>query len=53
LIEGICAKAKENGVARIYLHTQDQSDYYARRGWTVLERFQAWEKDQWLMVRNL
>ncbi|UVL00739.1 GNAT family N-acetyltransferase [Pseudomonas sp. B21-048] len=53
LIEGICAKAKENGVASIYLHTQDQSDYYARRGWTVLERFKAWGKDQWLMVRNL
>ncbi|ANI59636.1 GNAT superfamily N-acetyltransferase [Pseudomonas frederiksbergensis] len=53
LIEGICAQARERGVAKIYLHTRDQSDYYARRGWTVLERFQAWENDQWLMVRNL
>ncbi|VVM42938.1 hypothetical protein PS662_00390 [Pseudomonas fluorescens] len=53
LIEGICEKAKSGGVARIYLHTQDQSDYYAKRGWTVLERFHAWDKEQWLMVRNL
>ena len=53
LIEGICAQAKANGEKRIYLHTQDQSAYYARRGWVVLERFQAWEKDQWLMARDL
>jgi len=53
LIEGICAQAKANGEKRIYLHTQDQSAYYARRGWVVQERFQAWEKDQWLMARDL
>ena len=53
LIEGICAQAKANGVARIYLHTQDKRDYYAKRGWTVLESFEAWEKQQWLMTREL
>ena len=53
LIEGICAQAKANGVATLYLHTQDKRDYYAKRGWAVLERFQAWDKEQWLMVRNL
>lgn len=53
LIEGICAQAKANGVATLYLHTQDKRDYYAKRGWAVLERFRAWDKEQWLMVRNL
>jgi N-acetylglutamate synthase-like GNAT family acetyltransferase len=53
LIEGICAQAKASGEKRIYLHTQDQSAYYAKRGWVVLERFEAWEKDQWLMARDL
>ena len=53
LIEGICAQAKASGETRIYLHTQDQSDYYAKRGWVVLERFRAWDKDQWLMARDL
>jgi GNAT superfamily N-acetyltransferase len=53
LIEGICAQAKANGVATLYLHTQDKRDYYAKRGWAVLERFQAWDKEQWLMVQNL
>lgn len=53
LIEGICAEAKAKGVARIYLHTQDKHDYYAKRGWTVLDNFQAWDKQQWLMVRDL
>src|SRR5471032_2208245 len=35
LIEGICEEAKTRGVARIYLHTQDQSAYYAKRGWVA------------------
>lgn len=53
LVEGICAQAKREGNARIYLHTHDRRDYYAKRGWQVLECFQAWDKDQWLMVRDL
>lgn len=53
LIEGICEDAKVSGVSRLYLHTQDKHDYYAKRGWTVLDRFRAWEKEQWLMVRDL
>ncbi|MBZ9783402.1 GNAT family N-acetyltransferase [Pseudomonas sp. REP124] len=53
LIEGVCAEAKGNGVSRIYLHTQDQHEYYAKRGWKAVEQFQAWEKQQWLMARGL
>lgn len=53
LIEGICATARERGHARLYLHTHDRADYYARRGWTLLERFQAWGNTQHLMLRSL
>jgi len=37
----------------LYLHTHDRSDYYAKRGWQVQEYFQAWGKEQWLMLRDL
>ncbi|GAB7532751.1 GNAT family N-acetyltransferase [Pseudomonas sp. 3A(2025)] len=53
LIEGICNQAKQSGFKVLYLHTHDQSDYYRRLGWQVLERFAAWEKPQYLMSRNL
>ena len=53
LIEAICAHASSLGIPRLYLHTHDQSAYYAKRGWQVLERFRAWDKEQWLMVRDL
>jgi len=53
LIEGICAHARETGIATLYLHTHDQQHYYAKRGWRVLERFDAWGKEQWLMARDL
>ncbi|MCE5984681.1 GNAT family N-acetyltransferase [Pseudomonas sp. LF19] len=53
LIEGICQRARERGEATLYLHTHDQSAYYAKRGWSVRERFEAWGKEQWLMSREL
>ena len=53
LIEGICTEAKRGGTSRIYLHTHDRHEYYAKRGWQVLERFEAWDKAQWLMTRDL
>ena len=53
LIEGICDHARETGIPTLYLHTHDQRDYYARRGWKVLEQFEAWGKEQWLMSRDL
>jgi GNAT superfamily N-acetyltransferase len=53
LIAGICAEAKARGTARLYLHTHDRSDYYAKRGWQVVESFQAWGQEQWLMMRDL
>ncbi|WP_415754604.1 GNAT family N-acetyltransferase [Pseudomonas leptonychotis] len=53
LVECICATARERGHARLYLHTYDRADYYARRGWALLERFQAWGNPQHLMCRPL
>ncbi|KHL72363.1 acetyltransferase [Pseudomonas putida] len=53
LIEGICAAAKAKGTTRLYLHTHDRSDYYAKRGWHVQECFEAWGQEQWLMLRDL
>ncbi|AMZ74166.1 MULTISPECIES: GNAT family N-acetyltransferase [Pseudomonas] len=53
LIEGICSHAREAGIITLFLHTHSQRDYYARLGWEVLERFEAWGKEQWLMSRQL
>ncbi|MEG0858652.1 MAG: GNAT family N-acetyltransferase [Pseudomonas sp.] len=53
LIEGICTHARDAGIDTLYLHTSDQQAYYAKRGWTVLEQFQAWGKEQWIMSRAL
>ncbi|SNS18244.1 GNAT family N-acetyltransferase [Pseudomonas segetis] len=53
LIEGICNHARAMGNTSLYLHTHDKSDYYAKRGWSVLEPFEAWGKEQWLMSREL
>lgn len=53
LIEGICGHARDSGITTLYLHTHDKSDYYAKRGWNVLERFEGWGKEQWLMSREL
>ncbi|WP_122846212.1 GNAT family N-acetyltransferase [Pseudomonas viridiflava] len=53
LIESICSHAKRSGVNRLYLHTHDQQTYYAKRGWHLQERFDAWGMAQWLMFRDL
>lgn len=49
LIEAICARARDLGHDRLYLHTHDRADYYARRGWQALEDFQAYGKSHRLM----
>ena len=53
LIEGICDHARGTGISTLYLHTHSQSHYYARFGWEVVERFQGWGKEQYLMSRRL
>lgn len=53
LIEGICSHARSTGLETLYLHTSDKHAYYAKRGWAVIEQFEAWGKAQWLMSRVL
>ncbi|MBD9423837.1 GNAT family N-acetyltransferase [Pseudomonas sp. PDM15] len=53
LIESIYVAARERGYHCLYLHTHDRADYYAKRGWQWLERFQAWGGEHQLMVRQL
>jgi len=53
LIDDICQTAREQGHTRLYLHTHDRAEYYARRGWTLLEEFEAWGDRQYLMGRGL
>jgi GNAT superfamily N-acetyltransferase len=53
LIEGVCERAKQQGVARLYLHTQDRAAYYAKRGWVEVETFERWGKPHVLMARDL
>lgn len=53
LIAGVCSRAKAKGHERLYLHTHDRDDYYAKRGWEYREPFHAWGKEHWLMQRTL
>ncbi|MDH0300981.1 MULTISPECIES: GNAT family N-acetyltransferase [unclassified Pseudomonas] len=53
LVEGICDHARSNGITKLYLHTHDRSAYYAKRGWTPMEPFEAWGREHWLMSRVL
>lgn len=53
LIEGVYSLARAQGHERLYLHTHDRGDYYAKRGWEYRERFHAWGMEHWLMQRKL
>ena len=53
LIERLCHHAKQTGITRLYLHTNDQSAYYGQRGWVLEEHFDAWGKAHSLMSRTL
>jgi len=53
LIEGVYSEARAKGHDRLYLHTHDRGEYYAKRGWEYMEPFHAWGKNHWLMQRKL
>jgi N-acetylglutamate synthase-like GNAT family acetyltransferase len=53
LIEGVYSQARAKGHERLYLHTHDQGEYYAKRGCEYIEPFHAWGKEHWLMQRKL
>ncbi|CZT29355.1 acetyltransferase [Pseudomonas cerasi] len=53
LIDGICSHARAVGISTLYLHTHDQHRFYAKRGWRVLGRIEAWGKEHYLMSQDL
>jgi N-acetylglutamate synthase-like GNAT family acetyltransferase len=48
-IEGV---AFDNGVQHLYLHTHDQSAYYQKRGWVVMQTVHAWGKTTTIMTKD-
>ena len=53
LIAEVCGIAQRSGHKRLYLHTHDRRDYYAKRGWEYVASFSAWGKEHSLMQRRL
>ncbi|MDP2228016.1 MAG: GNAT family N-acetyltransferase [Moraxellaceae bacterium] len=52
LMEAILEVAAERAYAQIYLFTEDQQDFYARRGWTLVEVRPHHGKTVSLMTRH-
>ena len=53
LVRAIEAQARQRGVSRLYLYTTEAIEFYARLGWTVLDRTKWKGFDTTLMVRDL
>ena len=53
LVRAIEAQARQRGVSRLYLYTIEAVEFYARLGWTVLDRTKWKGFDTALMVRDL
>jgi GNAT superfamily N-acetyltransferase len=53
LIAAACNEAKAKGFKRIYLHTSDRADFYARRGWQRVGTVEYWQKINTVMVKDL
>jgi predicted N-acetyltransferase YhbS len=53
LVRAIEDQARGRGVSRLYLYTTDAVGFYARLGWSVLDRTNWKGSDTALMVRDL
>ena len=53
LVRGIEDQARQRGFSRLYLYTTDAVGFYARLGWSVLDRTNWRGLDTALMVRDL
>jgi GNAT superfamily N-acetyltransferase len=53
LIEAVEKEAREKGFQQIYLHTSDRADFYAKRGWAILDRVDYWGQTNTVMVKSL
>jgi N-acetylglutamate synthase-like GNAT family acetyltransferase len=53
LVRAIEDQARQRGFSRLYLSTTDAVGFYARLGWSVLDRTNCRGFDTALMVRDL
>jgi len=53
LVRAIEDQARQRGFSRLHLYTTETADFYARLGWTVLDRTKWKGFDTALMVRDL
>lgn len=53
LIDAVAKEAKAQGFEQIYLHTSEHTDFYAKRGWRVLDTVEYWRKMNTVMVKAL
>jgi GNAT superfamily N-acetyltransferase len=53
LVSAVEEEARANGFKRIYLHTSDRAEFYAKRGWQVLDTIEYWQKINTVMVKDL
>ena len=53
LVRAIEDQARQRGFSRLYLYTTDAVGFYARLGWSVLDRTNWRGLDTALMVRDL
>jgi GNAT superfamily N-acetyltransferase len=53
LVRAIEDQARQRGFSRLYLYTSDAAGFYARLGWSILDRTDWRGLDTALMVRDL
>jgi GNAT superfamily N-acetyltransferase len=53
LIGAVTKEAKTKGFKQLYLHTSDRADFYAKRGWKVLDTVEYWQKTNTVMTKVL
>jgi GNAT superfamily N-acetyltransferase len=53
LIAAVEEEARAKGFKQIYLHSSDRAEFYAKRGWQVLDTIEYWQKINTVMVKDL
>lgn len=53
LVRGVEAEARSQGYAALHLHTTDQTEFFARRGWRWIEDVTEWNRRVAVMGKGL
>ena len=53
LLRGVEAEARSQGYAALHLHTTDQTEFFARRGWRWIEDVTEWNRRVTIMGKGL